>query len=252
MKRTYTYQVNGLDTTAVYDDNTVEQIFIPLLKKWSILHQQMKRRIIIFLSAPPGVGKTTTAQFLEYLSKEWKEVEEIQAVGLDGFHYHQEYILSHDIEVDGCKVPMKDVKGCPETFDIKKLKEKIGCLKKGDTKWPVYDRKIHDVRENAVDVKKEIVLIEGNWLLLKEKPWDTLIKECDDSVFISADETLLKERLIHRKMMGGLNRKEAEAFYEKSDRKNIRRLMNAHWQTGEMLVMDQDGSYMRKLEGESV
>ena len=252
MKRTYTYQVNGLDTTAVYDDNTVEQIFIPLLKKWSILHQQMKRRIIIFLSAPPGVGKTTTAQFLEYLSKEWKEVEEIQAVGLDGFHYHQEYILSHDIEVDGCKVPMKDVKGCPETFDIKKLKEKIGCLKKGDTKWPVYDRKIHDVRENAVDVKKEIVLIEGNRLLLKEKPWDTLIKECDDSVFISADETLLKERLIHRKMMGGLNRKEAEAFYEKSDRKNIRRLMNAHWQTGEMLVMDQDGSYMRKLEGESV
>lgn len=252
MKRTYTYQVNGLDTTAVYDDNTVEQIFIPLLKKWSTLHQQMKRRILIFLSAPPGVGKTTTAQFLEYLSKEWKEVEEIQAVGLDGFHYHQEYILSHDIEVDGCKVPMKDVKGCPETFDIKKLKEKIGCLKKGDTKWPVYDRKIHDVRENAVDVKKEIVLIEGNWLLLKEKPWDILIKECDDSVFISADETLLKERLIHRKMMGGLNRKEAEAFYEKSDRKNIRRLMNAHWQTGEMLVMDQDGSYMRKLEGESV
>ena len=252
MKQTYTYEVNGFQIHAEYEEKDIETIFIPLLKKWKEMQKKAGRRILVFLSAPPGTGKTTLVQFLEYLSEQEADMEPIQAIGLDGFHYHQEYILSHDIEVDGCKVPMKDVKGCPETFDIKKLKEKIGCLKKGDTKWPVYDRKIHDVRENAVDVKKEIVLIEGNWLLLKEKPWDILIKECDDSVFISADETLLKERLIHRKMMGGLNRKEAEAFYEKSDRKNIRRLMNAHWQTGEMLVMDQDGSYMRKLEGESV
>ena len=146
-------------------------------------------------------------------------------------------------------VPMKEVKGCPETFDIEKLKRKLAELKDGTTKWPIYDRKIHDVVEDAEEVKKQIVLIEGNWLLLKEKPWDELIQECDDSIFILADETLLHDRLVHRKIKGGLGKKEAETFYEKSDSKNVRRLMQAHWNAGENWQMKQDGSYERIEEG---
>ena len=68
------------------------------------------------------------------------------------------------------KTAMKEVKGCPETFDIEKLKNKIAQLKKEDTKWPVYDRTIHDVIEDAVTVERQIVLVEGNWLLLNEAP----------------------------------------------------------------------------------
>ena len=83
MKREYQYKVNGLETTVVYDDRTVEEIFLPLLRKWTTLQQKLKRRVIVFLSAPPGVGKTTTAQFLEYLSGRESDIEEIQAVGLD-------------------------------------------------------------------------------------------------------------------------------------------------------------------------
>ncbi|WP_455194134.1 nucleoside/nucleotide kinase family protein [Eubacterium ramulus] len=243
MKKAYKYKVNGLETTAVYDDETVAKIFVPMLQKWSRLHQQSGRRVIIFLSAPPGVGKTTLAQFLEYLSKQETSVEEIQAVGLDGFHYHQEYILRHEICVDGNMIPMKEVKGCPETFDIEKLKKKLKSLKTGNTKWPVYDRNIHDVLEDAVEVEKEIVLIEGNWLLLQEKPWDELVSECDDSIFISADEKLLRERLVKRKMMGGLSREAAETFFEKSDCRNIRRLMTAHWQAGERWILTPEGDY---------
>lgn len=249
MKRKYNYTVNGLETTAVYDDCTVEQIFLPALRKWSALQEKLGRRVLIFLSAPPGVGKTTTAQFLEYLSKREQDVQEIQAIGLDGFHFHQDYILTHEACVDGKMVPMKEVKGCPETFDIEKLKRKLAELKDGTTKWPIYDRKIHDVVEDAEEVKKQIVLIEGNWLLLKEKPWDELIQKCDDSIFISADETLLHDRLVHRKIRGGLGKEEAEAFYEKSDSKNVRRLMQAHWNAGENWQMKQDGSYERIEEG---
>ncbi len=251
MKRSYDYTVNGLKMTASYEDKTVQDIFMPLLKKWSNLYHQKDRRIIVFLSAPPGVGKTTVSQFLEYLSKKENAVEEIQAVGLDGFHYHQDYILTHDTKVDGITVPMREVKGCPETFDFKKLKNKIKELKKTDVLWPVYDRRIHDVLEDAVKITGQIVLIEGNWLLLKETPWDMLIDECDDSVFISADEEQLHTRLVKRKIKGGLTKEEAEAFYQRSDRKNIKRLMQSHWQASEILIMKDNGDYVRIQEDES-
>ena len=251
MKREYQYKVNGLETTVGYDDRTVEEIFLPLLRKWTTLQHQLKRRVIVFLSAPPGVGKTTTAQFLEYLSQKEKDIEEIQAVGLDGFHYHQDYILTHKVCIDGKQTAMKEVKGCPETFDIEKLRNKLSHLKTENTKWPVYDRTIHDVKEEVVTVEKQIVLIEGNWLLLDEKPWNELEAECDDSVFISADENFLQERLIKRKVMGGLTKEEAEAFYRKSDCKNIRRLMKAHCQAGEVLIMEADGNYIWKDRGEA-
>ena len=59
------------------------------------------RRILVFLSAPPGTGKTTLVQFLEYLSEQEVDAEPIQAIGLDGFHYHQQYILTHEACVEG-------------------------------------------------------------------------------------------------------------------------------------------------------
>ena len=39
------------------------------------------------MAAPPAVGKTTLCEFLEYLSKQDQEFIDIQALGLDGFHY---------------------------------------------------------------------------------------------------------------------------------------------------------------------
>lgn len=244
MIQEYTYTVNGLQTVAHYDDKTVTDVFIPLLKKWTELYKTYNRRIIVFLSAPPGTGKTTVAQFLEYLSNQISDVQNIQAIGLDGFHYHQDYIESHTVMVNGKEVSMKSVKGSPESFDIHKLERKLEYLKDVNVKWPIYDRTIHDVIENQVDVTGSIVLIEGNWLLLKEAGWMDLIEKCDYSVFIAAKEEDLKDRLIQRKVKGGSTQESAEQFYEKSDCKNIIRLMNSHWQPDTLLNMKKDGSYV--------
>ncbi len=246
MIQEYTYTVNGLQTVASYDDKTVTDVFIPLLKKWTELYKTYNRRIIVFLSAPPGTGKTTVAQFLEYLSNQISDVQNIQAIGLDGFHYHQDYIESHTVMVNGKEVSMKSVKGSPESFDIHKLERKLECLIDVNVKWPIYDRIIHDVIENQVEVTESIVLIEGNWLLLKETGWMDLIDKCDYSVFIAAKEEDLKDRLVQRKVKGGSTQESAEQFYENSDRKNIIRLMNSHWQPDTLLNMQKDGSYVWK------
>lgn len=248
----YTFDVNGLTTKAIYSEEAVDHIFLPLLRGWTQMRQEKKRRIILFLSAPPGVGKTTLAQFLEYLSTQDDTVEDIQAIGLDGFHYHQDYILAHTVDVNGEKMPMKDVKGCLETFDLEKLKEKLSELKNKEVKWPVYNRIIHDVQEDAVTVTKNIILIEGNWLLSTEGDWRGLIDVCDDSIFISAGEEILKDRLVQRKIDGGLSPKEAEAFCENSDLKNVRRLLENHHMGRINLVMTANGDYQFEHIGERV
>jgi len=228
MKKEYLLNVNGFEMNISYEESTIEEIFLPLLKEWTKLQKEKQKRILIFLSAPPGTGKSTLSQFLEYLSKTEEGIAEIQAIGLDGFHYHQEYLETHSIRVDGELMPMKNVKGCLETFDIEKLLAKLEKLKESDVMWPIYDRNLHDVMEDVVKVTKEIVLIEGNWLLSNEGAWKELKNWCDDSVFVFADEKELAERLIMRKMKGGLSREDAEMFYHNSDKKNVERVLANH------------------------
>ena len=228
MKREYRFDINGFATSAFYEDDAVELLFLPLLRRWSEMRRERGRRIFIFLSAPPGVGKTTLAQFLEHLSRTEPGITPLQAVGLDGFHYHTDYILAHNVMVDGKEVPMKQVKGAPETYDIAKLIRTLKDLRKGNAIWPIYDRNLHDVVEDGVSVAAEIVFVEGNWLLSDEGEWARVAEMCDDSIFIEATPEALRERLVARKMRGGLSREEAEAFYERSDRANILRLMAHH------------------------
>lgn len=228
MRKEYLLNINGFEMNVSYEERAIEEIFLPLLREWTKLQEEKQKRILIFLSAPPGTGKSTLSLFLEYLSKTEEDVAEIQAIGLDGFHFHQDYLETHQMCVNGEMVPMKNVKGCLETFDIEKLLVKLKQLKEADTMWPIYDRNLHDVVEDVVQVTKDIVLIEGNWLLSNEGAWKKLKDWCDDSIFISAEVDDLAERLITRKMKGGLSREDAEVFYHNSDKKNVERVLANH------------------------
>lgn len=94
---------------------------------------------------------------------------------------------------------MKQVKGCPETYDTEKLRQKLEKIKIEDILWPIYDRNLHDVVEDQIKVTKDIILIEGNWLLLKQEPWKSMQQYADYKILILAEEEMLKERLISRK-----------------------------------------------------
>lgn len=239
----YKFLVNSFEINAEYYQKDIKNIFIPLLRQLTNMKKNKNRRIIVYLAAPPGSGKSTLASFLEFLSRDNKDTLRIQAIGLDGFHYHQDYIKKHKITVDGKVVPMLEVKGCPETFDLDKLKAKIKTLKNKNIKWPVYNRTIHDVVEDQIFVAENIVLIEGNWLLLDEHGWKELKQYCDYSIFIKADEFMLKERLINRKRKGGLSEKDASRFYEKSDSKNIKRVLNNRLNADLELILLNNGEY---------
>ncbi|MCD8019579.1 MAG: nucleoside/nucleotide kinase family protein [Clostridiales bacterium] len=237
------FRVNGFEIEAKYSENAIHHIFLPVLERFTKMQEEKKERLIVFLAAPPAVGKTTLTLFLENLAESKEHLARVQSVGLDGFHYHTEYIQSHTVERWGKKIPMKQVKGCPETFDAVHFLEKVRELKQGDPLWPIYDRNIHDVVEDAVRITAPVVIIEGNWLLLDESPWKECREMADYTILIRSGEEMLRERLIQRKMKGGLSREEALAWYLESESVNVKRALACSAEGDMILIAEEDGDY---------
>ena len=161
--------INGIKVAARYSDRSVNEIFIPLLERLTEMQSAAGRRILVLLAAPPGAGKSTLASFLEHLSRDRTGLCPVQAVGMDGFHRRQEYLLSHMTERDGRMIRMVEIKGAPVTFDLEKLLSAVRRVAAGENcGWPAYDRLLHNPVEDAVTVDGNIVLLEGNYLLLEE------------------------------------------------------------------------------------
>ena len=213
--------INGISIDAQYTDQSVNTIFLPLLHRLSSLHTQKQTRILAMIAAPPGAGKTTLVSFLERIAPDMIPEKTVQAIGMDGFHRRQEYLLSHTICMDGKEIPMVQIKGAPVTFDMERLRNKTGEIRNG-CKWPRYDRLLHNPVEDAVSVDADIVILEGNYLLLDEEGWRDLSLYADYTVSITAGEELLRERLISRRIATGVKREDAEAFVDFSDMANVR------------------------------
>ena len=243
--KSYDMVINGLPQRVRYNEETVQRLFLPLLERLTALQAREQRRIMAFLAAPPATGKSTLLQFLEQLSGEREGIKEIQALGMDGFHYPNDYLEAHFLERAGERVSLSSIKGAPETFDAQGLREKILAAKKGDVSWPVYDRKIHDVVFDALAVTGDILLLEGNWLLLDEPQWRDLRSLADYTLSIEVEPELLRERLIRRKIQGGLTEEEAARFYENSDKRNVERLAGHTVPANEVWKMLADGDFVK-------
>ena len=212
---TYYLDVNGYEVKAQYHQEDIDTVFIPLLDKIQQIQSAKKCRIFVFLAGPAGCGKTTLGLVLEKLAKD--RGMSMQCVGLDGFHYKQSYLDSHGLA---------KIKGHHTTFDVELLKQKLNESRVNDCYWPVYSRKIHNPIDDGVLVNKDIVLIEGNYLLLDEVGWKDSYVYCEYSIFISCEKEIVKERLIERKCKGGYTYEQAYQHYVESDSKNVELILD--------------------------
>lgn len=249
---TYQTEINGLPQEVRFSKGAIEKIFKPFLMKLSELHEITDRKVVGFIAAPPAVGKTTLAQFLERLSRENMELSNIRALGMDGFHYPADYLKANKISRDGQEILMNDIKGAPETFDVDTLQTKLREVRQEGTDWNIYDRMIHDVVHDVLSVEDDIILLEGNYLLLKEPRWTNIRVLADYTVFIKARPEILKERLIARKIQGGLSPEEAEKFYYASDGKNVERVLKNSAPANETWMLQSDGDFFKIEDDEDV
>ena len=219
----YSANINGIVVDACFSEESVRSLFVPLLKQLAEMHSEKRSRILAMLAAPPGAGKSTLVSFLEYLAKDAVPGKTVRAIGMDGFHRRQEYLLSHTAMVNGEEIPMVKIKGAPITFDLESLRDKIAEVAEGKPcKWPRYDRLLHNPVDDAITINEDVVLLEGNYLLLDVDGWRELSEYADYTICLTADEELLRERLIERRTATGVSREEAEKFVDFSDMANVK------------------------------
>ena len=104
------------------------------------------------------------------------------------------------------------------------------------------DKLQNSLREIRQESDEDIILLEGNYLLLKSSQWTNIRVLADYSVFIKADENILRERFIAKKISEGLTQEDAENFYNANVKQDIEEILknsaagNETWQ----LQLDDD------------
>lgn len=219
MRQSYVYAVNSLSVRAEFDERNREEIFLPLLRRLTRLRRKKGQRVVAFLAGPPAAGKSTLCRYLEDLSRSDATLTPVQAAGLDGFHYPQSYLDTHSFN----GAPLASIKGAPESYDVAKLARLLARVNEPNQRWPVYNRRVHNPEEGALGINEEILIVEGNWLLLDEAPWNQL--DCDYSIFLRAGEESQLERIVARKVAGGFSEAEAREMIRRNDWPNILRCM---------------------------
>ena len=178
-------------------------------------------RFIVAIVGPPGSGKSTTAATLETTLVQ-KHGLKVQIVPMDGFHYDN-VILE--------QLGLSRKKGAPETFDVGGLETTLKRLTESDPSEhiaiPVFDRDKDLSRASARFINREtgVLLVEGNYLLLKNEPWSRLKSYFNLSVMIPCEEGMLRTRLIKRWRDLNYGNDEATIKVETNDMPNGNRVI---------------------------
>lgn len=136
---------------------------------------------------------------------------------MDGFHLPNAELLRRGLLAR---------KGSPETFDARGYLDALSLLRhvpKTQVRLASYDRVRHEPvpRSITVDVNSEIVITEGNYLLLPAAPWGKVSRLLDSVWYLDASREVVLERLARRHINGGRSARDALEKVYRSDLANV-------------------------------
>ncbi|NVK32405.1 MAG: nucleoside/nucleotide kinase family protein [Gammaproteobacteria bacterium] len=185
-----------------------------------IADQAGTQRILVAIVGAPGSGKSTTSEWLAESLRDTHQLD-TQVVPMDGFHYDNAILDARDL---------RPRKGAPETFDVDGLENLLARLAKGDkdVAVPVFEREVDLARASArlIPQHTQVLLIEGNYLLLQADPWSALRQYFDLSAMIDADEVTLRQRLMQRWLDLDYSEESARTKVEGNDMLNAKRVLH--------------------------
>jgi pantothenate kinase len=196
-------------------------------------------RRIIGISGAPGAGKTSLAAFLvELLGERGAHVP------MDGFHL---------ADVQLARQGLLERKGAPETFDALGYAALLERLRAGSEETvyaPGFDRDLEQPIAGAIAVpaSAQVVVTEGNYLLLDEPQWRAVRARLDEVWHVRCDEESRLARLVARHVEFGKSPAAAREWVQRVDEPNAHlveasadradRLLDlTHWRGGRRTVV---------------
>ncbi len=177
------------------------------------------KRYMVGITGAPASGKSTLAENLRDALIALGETAIV--VPMDGFHYDDVILNARG---------HRSRKGAPYTFDARGFENLLRRIRSGETDIaiPVFDRSMELARAGAdiVDDKAKFIVIEGNYLLLKEPPWNNLRNLFDFTVYLKVSMEELEQRLIKRWLDLGFDMAYATAWIASNDIHNIRHVID--------------------------
>ncbi|KAA8618611.1 CoaA Panthothenate kinase [Pyrenophora tritici-repentis] len=168
------------------------------------------QRMLVALAGVPGSGKSTVSEaLLAELAKQG--VQDVAAVPMDGFHYTREVLSTFE----NSELAFKR-RGAPFTFDAEGCVKLVKLLKstpvtvRGEDDLciaaPSFDHALKDPVQEGVRISSRIrlVIIEGNYTLLRQSPWDQIAEICDERWFVDAPPEKVRVRLAQRHLAAGI------------------------------------------------
>lgn len=177
------------------------------------MRKHVTHRKLVAIAGPPASGKTTLARILA------DRLTNCSYLSLDGFHLDNPILTGKGL---------RNRKGSPETFDVNGFVYLLQRLKKKEETYvPTFDRDTEQTINCAYPISDhdDLVIVEGNYLLLDEPIWRNLSDYWDLTAFVELDLGLVKRRLTKRWIGQGFSEQEAEAWIATNDLPNAHRVM---------------------------
>jgi pantothenate kinase len=172
-------------------------------------------RFMVGVAGAPASGKSTLAEHLRDALLASGETAIV--VPMDGFHYDDAVLNARGHRAR---------KGAPHTYDVLGFEILLKRIKarERDIAIPVFDR-TQELSRAAADIvtdEAKFIIVEGNYLLLKQAPWNRLKPIFDFTIYRSVPIEELEARLIKRWLDLGFDMDYAKNWIASNDLLNIK------------------------------
>ncbi|PJG81909.1 type I pantothenate kinase [Caviibacterium pharyngocola] len=151
---------------------------------------------IISIAGSVAVGKSTSARILQSLLSNWPDVRKVDLITTDGFLHPLEKLKKDNL---------LHRKGFPISYDTQRLIRFLADVKSGkpNVEAPIYSHLTYDIVPDQFDIvdQPDILILEGLNVLQTggNKANQIFVSDfVDFSIFVDAEEILLKEWYIRR------------------------------------------------------